>query len=465
MASAAPGEIDLISLLPNEILGTIISLLPADDGVRTTILSSRWRHLCRSSLLNLHDHDIVRSKRWRYLLRCSYLRSLDDKRYHKNERQLIAVISKILSRHEGSTRRLSLSHSYVSDIRDKIHGWLMSPALCHLEEIEILHRHRGVEPDDELLPLPAVLCRVAPTIRAAAFDFCSFPEEAPHGLTFPHLKRLVLQDVAVSQDTLQGLISGCSVLETLLLNNTWSDESDIRRVLINSPSLRIIENGYTLEIVIENSPRLERVITFWGRYRHSASRAYTPLFVRVTDTQKVEILCSLRSDMEVVLESFRTTMRNVRVLVLKSRPNLGSIIEFLRCFPFLTKLYITSSLLMCSENDGHSYNPQDPITCLELHLREVVVKRYEGKKPDVNFAKFFVLNAKVLELMKFGVNDCCTDKWRADQHKRLHLDSRASPNAQFDFTSDITCDSFACYDVFSLPDPFGRRSCGYCSRG
>jgi hypothetical protein len=72
-----------------------------------------------------------------------------------------------------------------------------------------------------------------------------------------------------------------------------------------------------------------------------------------------------------------------------------------------------------------------------------VLKHYEGTQPDVNFVKFFVLNSKVLELMKFGVNNNCTEKWSADQHKLLHLDSRASPNAQFDFRSDITCDSFA----------------------
>ncbi|XP_051221599.1 uncharacterized protein [Lolium perenne] len=141
----------------------------------------------------------------------------------------------------------------------------MSPALCHLQEIEILH-HRVDESDEPLaLALPLlVLHRFAPTVRSAAFDFCSFPEDAPHGHTFPHLKRLVLQDVAVSQGTLQGLLSGCSVLETLLLNDVRSDESVIRRVLINSPSLRIIENGYTVEVVIENAPRLERLITFWA---------------------------------------------------------------------------------------------------------------------------------------------------------------------------------------------------------
>ena len=36
----------------------------------------------------------------------------------------------------------------------------------------------------------------------------------------------------------------------------------------------------------------------------------------------------------------------------------------------------------------------DPLECLDLHLRAIVVNTYRGLRPDINFAKFFVLNAK-----------------------------------------------------------------------
>jgi hypothetical protein len=265
-AAAELGEVDWISLLPNEILGTIISLLPTDEGARTTILSRRWRHLWCASPLNLDDYDIRKNERWSCLLYFTGTHDFRNYRLRKNERQLVNVISKILSTHQGSTRRLSLRHNYMTGIHDRVHGWLMSPALNNLEEIEI------VQPGEDPLPLP-VLSRFAPTIRAATFDFCRFPdpEDALRALNFPHLKRLVLQDVTVAHDNLQALLTGCPVLETLLLNNVQTDESAIRRVLINSPSLRIIEHGYTVEVDIENSPRLERLITFWGCY--SANQA------------------------------------------------------------------------------------------------------------------------------------------------------------------------------------------------
>jgi hypothetical protein len=83
------------------------------------------------------------------------------------------------------------------------------------------------------------------------------------------------------------------------------------------------------------------------------------------------------------------------------------------------------------------YDPLDPIQCLELHLKKVVLKNYFGNRPDVNFAKFFVLNAKVLDEMKFGVFSNCNDKWKSNQHRRLQLDNRASRDARFEFKSSF----------------------------
>ena len=45
----------------------------------------------------------------------------------------------------------------------------------------------------------------------------------------------------------------------------------------------------------------------------------------------------------------------------------------------------------------HQYNPTDRVNCLEAHLKELVLKNYEGNERDIWFAKFFVLNAEVLK--------------------------------------------------------------------
>jgi hypothetical protein len=112
------------------------------------------------------------------------------------------------------------------------------------------------------------------------------------------------------------------------------------------------------------------------------------------------------------------------------------------------------------------YDTLDPIECLELHLRAIVLETYEGKRPDVNFAKFFVLNAKVLELMKFGVNgNTYNENWMANQHRWLQLDNKASRDAQFDFRRD--CGSYCfhynkhIHDMW-MPDPFDSSLCKCC---
>lgn len=49
------------------------------------------------------------------------------------------------------------------------------------------------------------------------------------------------------------------------------------------------------------------------------------------------------------------------------------------------------------------YDPLDQTECLETHLRNVVLKNYEGSGQDACLLNFFILNAEVLNEMKFGV--------------------------------------------------------------
>jgi len=149
--------------------------------------------------------------------------------------------------------------------------------------------------------------------------------------------------------------------------------------------------------------------------------------------------------------SLTTSMATVRVLALESLgPNLDSVLDFLKCFPCVEKLYITFNRLKTVKN-ARIYNPLDPIECLELHLKKVVVNYYRGMRPEVDFAKFFVLNAKVLNDMYFGVLQSCNDKWIANQRRQLQLDNKASPDAQFAFDKRAAGNSLP---NFRKDDPF-----------
>jgi hypothetical protein len=50
------------------------------------------------------------------------------------------------------------------------------------------------------------------------------------------------------------------------------------------------------------------------------------------------------------------------------------------------------------------YDPLDPIECFKLHLKEVVLENYSVDNSHcIDFAKFFIFNAQVLEEMEIRI--------------------------------------------------------------
>jgi hypothetical protein len=58
-----------------------------------------------------------------------------------------------------------------------------------------------------------------------------------------------------------------------------------------------------------------------------------------------------------------------------------------------------------------------PIECLNVHLREMSLDNYRGEPQDIDFVTFFLLYAKVLEVIRIGVNYKNNKKWWDKQPK------------------------------------------------
>jgi hypothetical protein len=93
------------------------------------------------------------------------------------------------------------------------------------------------------------------------------------------------------------------------------------------------------------------------------------------------------------------------------------------------------------------------VKCLEAHLKKIVLAYYVGCEQDVRFAKFFVLNTKVLQEIKFRVSKNINKKWVAGQSRLLEVENKASPDAQVKFI----CSNSKFLDAhdLSIADPFG----------
>jgi hypothetical protein len=87
-----------------------------------------------------------------------------------------------------------------------------------------------------------------------------------------------------------------------------------------------------------------------------------------------------------------------------------------------------------------------------------VLKNYQGHfMADVDFAMFFVLHAKMLELLRFEVRLSCDNGFIARQRRLLQLEKRASRGARFEFTRythNCKLDDINHVKDLSIADPF-----------
>ncbi|CAM0948634.1 unnamed protein product [Alopecurus aequalis] len=434
------GGVDHISALPDALLGEIITLLPTKDGARTQILSPRWRHLWSSAPLNLDLSDIYR-----------YGVAGDDK-----------LVSRVLSAHAGPGRRFStrnLGGRYAA----AVDGWLRSPALDNLQEIEFELYHSLQQ-----VVVPALVFRFSSTLRVAHIGRCNIPEFIVQGLHFPELQQLGLNYVTISEASLHSIMRGCPVLQSLLV----TDCLGFRCIRIDSLTLRGFgchqphdsgNGGVPIEeIIIHNAPCLERVLLY-------SSTGTRVLVVAAPKLETVGIECH-SATCKVIFSStviqdlpgdkLAMAVRTVKILCVDMRPfSLDTAIEFITCFPCLEKLYIKAGDWTESNNLWRRKH-KDLVKCIDLSLKTIVLEScrgFRGVKWQVNFATFFVLNARLLESFTLRVSSY--DYNEEELRRKLQLEKRASRAARFHFTTErVLRRPLDLKDVRDLEtDPFVRQ--------
>ncbi|CAL5067720.1 unnamed protein product [Urochloa decumbens] len=446
-------EVDRISCLPDGVLGDIVTLLPTKDGARTQILSSRWRHIWRSAPLNVH---------------------LQDESWQEGTR--LADVFRVLAAHPGPGRRFSLHIDDEKGYADaSLDGWLRSPALHNLQELEIHFHENLLLWGTQSRRLPASAFRFSPTLRVASFEACVFPEIGRNN-NWSILKQLTLCSVTISEGSLHALLAtGCPVLQSLLL----LDNNFCPRYRISSPSLRSIgvrsKFGYEggdetdddddpvlLQLVIEDAPCLERLLLFKS----------VDIDISVISAPRLAILGELQGHRRMIqfgntsLQGPSTVtgvlmamVPSVRVLAL-DYVTPCTVINLIKCFPHLETLHVEITIY---GEEYASYDEYWKLTgTLNIRLRKIVVLKYHHDyKEYIDFAKFFVMNASVLDSMTLELKDGIgNNAWIRRQHSRLKIEERASRGARFDFVSCVESSSDLLPEKqvhdLSIHDPFQR---------
>ena len=105
---------------------------------------------------------------------------------------------------------------------------------------------------------------------------------------------------------------------------------------------------------------------------------------------------------------------------------------------------------------------KDFIKCSDIRLKTIVLEQYQGIRSQVNFASFFLLNARELELMTLEVESKdYNEEFIAEQHGMLQMERRASRGARLHFITTNRCQHFLMHvnhvRDLSITDPFECR--------
>ena len=252
---------------------------------------------------------------------------------------------------------------------------------------------------------------------------------------FDLLELLSLISVSISADVFRGLLSACRALKSLHL----AEVRGARCLHVRSPTLRSIcfrDTTGKVELVIEDAPHLVRLLMPFGGRDDCGT-------IRVICAPKLEVLGPLLPVVSKLLVSqgissagLANSVHTVKILALRcSGYELDGVLNILRRFPCLEKLYVVfHKHKEMDKKIEPQYDRLHPIECLQTHLKTVVFETFLGHDKQLEFAKFFVLNAKVLNKIEFeGFYGAYNSVSLAYQHRLLRVEDRASRDAQFEF--------------------------------
>jgi hypothetical protein len=333
-ATAAADKTDRVSRLPDDLLLRVVSLLPAKDGARTTVLSSRWRGLWRSAPTVLVDTHLLPAA-------CAGARPA---RAGARSRAVTDAVSAALESHPGPFPFTSLTCSFMDGAdRRLLARWFQLLATKGVEELVFVNRPWPLHG----LRLPSSLFSCASLCRLCIGTWL-FPDTAalPRGAAFPNLQQLILGCVAMEDKDLEFVLAVSPVLEILTVTGSVYP----LRARLTSRSLRCAQLclSHLEEVAVVDAPSLERFF-LWRNWTDSHSTISTT--VKIGHAPKLRVLGYLEPGMHML------EIGNTIIKVRAASCPLISQVEFL--FMIWTEQAITQSnanLQQCSKAQG--FTPQ-----------------------------------------------------------------------------------------------------------
>ncbi|GJV64273.1 F-box domain containing protein [Tanacetum coccineum] len=196
---------DLISKMPDEILVTVLSMLPINNAAATTVLSPRWRYLwSQLDQLNFDGSQTL----------CNIHSSLWDSERNKFIKNVNNVIEKKRDCRIIQDFRIRFAlNNRVRGIVDSVNKWLTFVVDKQVEflELSFMDRDDSISSDELNCVFPQSFFESNLFKRPSMIDGVS--------KTHLFLKKLVLRKVCVTESILEKILKFCPHLETLIIHH------------------------------------------------------------------------------------------------------------------------------------------------------------------------------------------------------------------------------------------------------
>ncbi|KAL6853408.1 hypothetical protein ACP4OV_019437 [Aristida adscensionis] len=434
--------------LPEDVLSSILSKLPPKEIVRTSVLSSKWKHI------------------WTL---CSKLRfdgvtmcgggSSGTKQYTQ---KFVDAVGAFLKQYSGRlVEELEVKFEFNGTLAEHLDGWVslaLSSRAKNLVFDLVPADWWGLSPARYRFPFEVFDGESISRLQHMQLSFVSF-KLPPKFSGFPNLKKLDLHVLHVSQKDLQDLLSNCFNLEWLsIVRCHLNDElkvvhplprllclhvahCNITKIEFNAMNLQTFAySGPWLPIQLGHGLKLTDARLYFIEIisLECALPALSNLLPRV---QNLTLRTYLSFEVPWLLGN-RSKFSQLRYLQLRifvpsecydNIPSLGS---FLSASPFLEKLEIHFTVIAlshCSELTKRL--PR----CTHNYLKNLYITGFAGCAGQVELLVHIVENAPNLEVLAidrvnyFGDDEDCVKRPRIkalDIAKR-HLDGKISQNTQF----------------------------------
>ncbi|XP_058093081.1 F-box/LRR-repeat protein At4g14103-like isoform X3 [Magnolia sinica] len=361
-ADADDQAADQISNLPEAIRSHIVSMLPMEEAVVTTVLSRSWRHILTS--LTTLDFEYSRFPQVR-----------------RREQLFIDFIKRTIALHNRSNiEKFRMSFGFYFRYTPLVNEWIGFAVGCNVRELDL----DIPKLEDAKLPSCLFTCESLVVLKLNMNDSVL---KLPVTIEFCRLKTLHLKWISFSDECLtRGLFSSCPMLEDLNFRSCEMKEFQIFDI---------------------SSPSLKSLTMFSCGLRTSKLKVSTPnllSFKYIGYMAQDYALENLSSLTDVDINFFGSTadedysfhwgklfrgLSNARVF------RLG-----ISCIgkPIWVQPYTV-------DWQGYMESRELSLECLEYHLRTVEMRNFHGCDDEVNFVKLLLRNAKVLEGITIAADD------------------------------------------------------------